>query len=210
MKNSAWLRAIFVTVSLFSVLPGCSNTDVKKKVIGSDASTGDGSVGASSCNAGEIFNYSTAQCSACPAGNDSGVPACAPDGPVYHCNLGCSDIDLTKSGVDATKQQVTVAFSYPLDMPTVNSVEFLETTSAPGDGGVQFLSNTDYPTTIAGNVLSMDLSAMSPAEFAQLTRLQASAMELTDACGRSNSVTLCIEFDLSGNTWAPLCPATCT
>jgi hypothetical protein len=207
MRKLLLLCAAVVAGSLVPVFSGCSNQDLKKKVIGNDASSGDGSVVADSCDAGGIFNYQSAQCESCPAVGDAGMPgACPPDGPVYHCNLLCGDVDVSKSSVDATHQKITVAFSYPLAITGIQGVFFYISATA-ADGGYLEAGDQQYPTSLDHNVLTMDLSKMPAATFASATLISVSGMQLTDACGRLNDPGLDFSFSKSGSTWTATCAA---
>lgn len=205
MRKLPFGCALALAGIVLAVSPGCSNTDVKKKVIGNDASTADGSVVADSCDAGGIYNYDKDQCESCPAiASDAGPPGmCAPDGPVYHCNLGCSDVDFSKSSIDTTNQQIHLAFTnYPLAITTVQDV-FFYVEPPLGDAGE--LSSTQYPTSIDHNILTMDLSNLDAATFGAFTKILPSGIQLTDACGRSNSADLAFGFTRTNGTWTASC-----
>ncbi len=133
--------------------------------------------------------------------------ACArPTHPPYRCNLTCADVDFSKSGIDTTNQQIHVAFTnYPLAITGISAVYFaIDATAA--DGGYLDADNQTYPTSMDHNILTMDLSKMPAAEFASITAIMPSGIELTDACGRPNSEeALDFTFNKSGSTFTGSC-----
>lgn len=203
---------ILVLIVGMCVLSGCSNGNIKKKPIGDDASTGEGSVAADTCDAGGIFNYSSGTCESCPAVVDAGMvggmcgpPMDAGSGSTYQCMLTCSDVDFSKSSVDTTHQKISIAFTnYPLALTGVTMV-YLAISASAADGGFIDASSQDYPTSLDHNVLTMDLSKMPAAVFSTITSIAPSGIELTDACGRPNSADLSFGFTKSNGSFVGGC-----